>query len=336
MILTLVICTFRRPEALRGLLASVVSCSLRPQSIIIVDSSPDDETRKAVSGGDFKELQIQYYKVDKEQRGLTKQRNYGISRLPDNTEIVAFLDDDIKVEPDYFGELIEAYRSQTDAIGVGGIDLNKNGYIKKEPGLEYDKFSYYELNGWAVRESLRYKARKLLGLMSDLQPGLIPEFSHGRSVLPPTGRIYMVEHFTGMSMSFKRAIFDRLKFSHYFEGYGLYEDFDFCVRALKYGNLYVNTNARVWHYHEPSGRPDFYKYGKMVVRNGWYVWRVRFPKPSFKAKLKWHAIAILLAHIRLANTITGPDRKNAIMDYLGRMTAWAGVCIRPPVIHDNK
>ena len=121
MILTLVICTYRRPEALRGLLASVVSCSLRPQSIIIVDSSPDDETRKAVSGGDFKELQIQYYKVDNEHRGLTKQRNYGISKLLDNTEIVAFLDDDIKVEQDYFSKLIESYRLRPDAIEWAGL-----------------------------------------------------------------------------------------------------------------------------------------------------------------------------------------------------------------------
>ncbi len=335
MILTLVICTYRRPEALRGLLASVVSCSLRPQSIIIVDSSPDDETRKAVSGGDFKELQIQYYKVDNEHRGLTKQRNYGISKLLDNTEIVAFLDDDIKVEQDYFSKLIESYRLRPDAIGVGGIDLNNNRYIKKESGFKYNKFKFYELNGWVAREPLRYRSRKLLGLMPDLQPGLIPEFSNGRSALPPDENIYPVEHFMGGIASYRKELFSHIKFSDFFDGYSLYEDLDFCVRALKYGNLYINTNAKVWHYHEPSGRPDFYRYGKMVVRNGWYVWRVRFPNPSLKAKLKWHAIAILLAHIRLANTVTGPDRKNAFMDYLGRMTAWVSVCFKPPVIQNH-
>ena len=166
--------------------------------------------------------------------------------------------------------------------------------------------------------------------MTDLQPGLIPEFSHGRSALPPDGNIYLVEHFMGGISSYRKELFSQMKFSNYFVGYSLYEDFDFCVRALKYGKLYVNTNAKVWHYHDASGRPDFFRYGKMVVRNGWYVWRVRFPDPSLKARLKWHATTLVLAHIRLANTITGPDRKNALMDYFGRMTAWVGLCGKPP------
>jgi len=335
MIPTLIICTYKRPDAVRSLLTSVISCSLKPQYTIIVDGSPDDDTLNTVSGIVFRDLHIEYYKVDDKDRGLTRQRNYGISKLPDNTEVVAFLDDDIKVEPDYFAELIKTYKSHTDAIGVGGIDLYSSMYIKKESSLEYNKFHFYELNGWIIREPIRYKVRKLLGLMTDLRPGLIPEYSHGRSSLPPDGNIYQVEHFMGGIASYRQVLFRQIRFSDFFQGYSLYEDFDFCVRALNYGKLYINTNAKVWHYHEPSGRPDFYKYGKMVVRNGWYVWRLRYPTPTFKAKLKWHAVTILLAHIRLANVMTGPARRNALMDYLGRMIAWIGVCIKPPVIRNH-
>ena len=318
-----------------NLLTSVVSCSIKPRDIIIVDSSLDDDTSNIVSKFISEYVRLNYYKVDEDHRGLTRQRNFGISKLSDDTEIVAFLDDDIKVEPDYFKELLETYRSHPDAIGAGGIDLQNNNYFRKEPGAQYNRFKYYELDEWVAKEPLRYRVRKHFGLLSNLQPGLIPDFSHGRSVLPPNGKVYEVEHFMGGIASYRREIFDHIKFSTFFDGYSLYEDFDFCVRALKYGILYVNTNAKVWHYHEPSGRPDFYKYGKMVVRNGWYVWRVRYPSPSLKAKLKWHAITLLLANIRLVNSITGPDRKNAFMDYLGRMIAWAEVCLKPPVIENH-
>ncbi len=334
MYLTLIICTYKRPISLKDLLESVGNCDLKPNTILIIDGSPDDNTKDSISNTNFDDLQIEYYKVPPEHRGLTRQRNFGVAQLPSETEIVAFLDDDIKVECDFFEKLIETYQIYPDAIGVGGLDLKDNGYFTKRGHHNYSRFNYYEIDGWVIRESLRSKARKVFGLMTNLQPGLIPEYSHGRSQLPPNGKIYEVEHLMGGIASYKRELFEKIQFSNYFSGYSLYEDFDFSVRALKHGKLFVNTNAKVWHYHAQSGRPDYYKYGGMVIRNGWYVWRVRFPSPHFKAKLKWHAITLLLAQIRLANTIIGPDRKNAFLDYLGRMTAWAGVCVKPPVIQN--
>ncbi len=332
--LSLVICTRQRPVAVCTLLRSIADQTYKPDEIIIIDGSEDNATEQALADKNYS-LPVKYERVEDQYRGLTRQRNYGLRLLSEDIQVVAFLDDDVILEPDYFEKLFETYKIHPDAIGVGGIDLKENGYFKKKEGVSYDNFKFYELDGWIRKESSRNKARKILGLISDLNPGLIPDFSHGRSVLPPNGKIYEAEHFMGGIASYRREIFDHIKFSTFFDGYSLYEDFDFCVRALKYGKLYVNTNAKVWHYHEPSGRPDFYKYGKMVVRNGWYVWRVIYPSPSLKAKLKWHAITLLLANIRLVNSITGPDRKNAFMDYLGRMIAWAEVCLKPPVIENH-
>jgi hypothetical protein len=57
--------------------------------------------------------------------------------------------------------------------------------------------------------------------------------------------------------------------STYFEGYGLYEDADFLLCELpKRGKLYLIRPAKLNHYHDASGRPNQYNYGKMVVRNG--------------------------------------------------------------------
>lgn len=334
MTISLIICTFKRPKIIQNLLESIQKCTKKPDTILVVDSSPDDNTKDYILNTKYNDIKIEYYKVPPEHRGLTRQRNYGISKLTSNTKIVAFLDDDITIEPDYFEKLLETYDKHPDAIGVGGIDLQNNHYQKKEEGLRYPEFKYYELDGWVVREPLRYKVRKLFGLMTNLQPGLIPEYSHGRSTLPPNGKIYEVEHFMGGIASFRREIFDIINFSTFFDGYGLYEDFDFCVRALQYGKLYVNTNARVWHFHDPAGRPDLFKYGKMVVRNGWYVWRLRFPNPPIKARFKWHATTLLLANIRLFNAITSPKRKDALMDFLGRILAWLEVLFNPPVISE--
>ncbi|MDP3352261.1 MAG: glycosyltransferase family 2 protein, partial [Flavobacteriaceae bacterium] len=83
-------------------------------------------------------------------------------------------------------------------------------------------------------------------------------------------------------------------------------------------------------YHESSGRPNQYQYGKMVVRNGWYVWRVKYLNPSLKAIVKWHAITLLLMVIRFGNVITGPKRKEALTEAVGRKMGWLSLLFDKP------
>jgi GT2 family glycosyltransferase len=329
--ISLVICTYMRSASLLRLLSSIENQHKKPDEIIIIDGSTDFATKLALKDEKYN-FSIEYFLVEPNNRGLTKQRNYGVEKVSDQMDIVSFLDDDIVLEPNYFTEIEKSFVENEYAIGVGGIDLEENRYFKKDSNISYSKFSFYELDGWVIKEPLRYKLRKIFGLMTDLQPDIIPPYSHGRSGFPPNERTYEVEHLIGMSMAFKKEIFEKISFSMYFNGYGLYEDFDFCVRALPHGKLYVNTNAKVWHYHEPSGRPNQFKYGKMVIRNGWYVWKLKFPENTFLACFKWHATTLLLAKIRMLNIITGPNRFIALTEYLGRILGWFSIWLNPPEI----
>lgn len=315
-----------RPLALKTLLDSVQLQTKVPKQVVVVDGSTNNETKTILEQSGLLPL-VDYFLVDKENRGLTRQRNFGVQQVTASIDLVCFLDDDIVVEKDYFEQLENTYHQFPDAIGAGGVDMVENKYFQKQPGRAYSHFNFYELDGWVAKESSRYKARKLVGLLPSLPPYIIPPYSHGRTGLPPNGKIYPVEHFMGGIGSYKKDLFNHIGFSKYFEGYGLYEDFDFCVRALAYGKLYVNTNARVWHHHEAAGRPDMNKYGKMVVRNGWYVWRMRFPKPGMAARFKWNATVLLLAFIRLTNVATGPERKNALAEFSGRVAAWSQLLV---------
>jgi glycosyltransferase involved in cell wall biosynthesis len=91
MILTLIICTYKRPVALLNLLTSVVSCSIKPRDIIIVDSSLDDDTSEIVSTFISEDVRLNYYKVNEEHRGLTRQRNFGISKWQMILKLLLFL-----------------------------------------------------------------------------------------------------------------------------------------------------------------------------------------------------------------------------------------------------
>ncbi|EAP88554.1 glycosyltransferase family 2 protein [Croceibacter atlanticus] len=319
---TLIICTYQRPQSLLNLLKSVREQSLYPNDIIIIDGSIGDTTEKIIQSNSF--INLRYFKVSEKNRGLTKQRNIGINKVNKYSKVVCFLDDDVILEDNYFSEILKTYIRHPQALGVGGISNNEISWELINENEARQGENYYYFDGYKRKEGLRFRLRKKLMLDANRPPAHLPEFSHGRSIgyLPPSGKTYPVEQLVGYSCSFRTDILKQNKFSEYFEGYGLYEDADYTLRLSSIGKLYVNTAAQCKHYHEASGRPNQFKYGKMVVKNGWYVWRVRWPKPSLKARLKWHAIVWLLTLVRLSNVITTKDKKKALTESLGRIVAW--------------
>lgn len=326
---TLIVCTYMRPKALLKLLKSVATQTLYPNEILIIDGSSNKETEFVLSANSYHNLK--YYRVDEDNRGLTKQRNYGINLVDHTSEIICFLDDDIELSSTYFENLIGTYNTHPEALAVGGYISNE---VAWQPADNVNASAKFYYDGWMRNESSRYRWRKFFGLAPDVAPGFMPTFSHGRPVsfLPPSGKVYEIEQLMGGASSYKKEVFQKLCFSTYFEGYGLYEDADFSLRLAKLGKIYLNTNAKLAHYHEASGRPNQYEYGKMVVRNGWYVWRVKYSNPNLEARLKWNLNVILLAKFRMLNTITTSKRQEAFTESLGRTVGWLSLIFNKPKV----
>ena len=313
---SLIICTYMRSTALLKLLKTISIQSLYPDEILIVDGSRNDLTKEIFEQNDFKN--VIYFKVSNEERGLTKQRNFGIERVSETMDIVCFLDDDTILDKEYFKNVINVFKSDNNITGVGGIATNENNWNENTLGY-YNLKKYITLEGYHVKLGQRHVLRNYLGLGSDQLPGMMPEYSNGISCgYPLTGKNYQVDLLIGMSMSFRKKVVDNIKFSTYFEGYGLYEDADFSLRALKYGKNVLATSVLLEHHHAAEGRPNQFKYGKMVTRNGWYVWRVKYPKPLFIPRLKWNLIAVVLILIRFTNVITSNKKKEAFTEAIGR------------------
>ncbi len=325
---SLIICTYMRPQAVSDLMRSVEKQYVYPDEIWVIDASHDRRTSQILQENNFENLN--YFLVDDKDRGLTKQRNIGISKADPNADVICFLDDDIILEEGYFQQLIDTYTKYPDAVAVGGYITNEVNWQPLE-GQTPD-LGHFVLDGFVRPEGSRYVLRKRLGLIDNSPPGYMPEASHGRPVgfLPPSNKIYEVEMFMGGVSSYRRSIFDEQAFSHYFDGYGLYEDADFCLRLAKKGKLYVNTSARCTHHHNAAGRPNKYTYGKMVIRNGWYVWRIKYPNPNLLHRSKWNLTALLLTFVRILNAITGPKRYEAMTESFGRIVGWLSLLVNKP------
>lgn len=307
-----------RPEAILKLLKSVENQELYPDEIVIVDGSKDNKTKQVFEKHVFKNLT--YFKVDDANRGLTKQRNFGISKIASNTDIISFLDDDTFLKPNYFKNLKNVFLCNPNITGVGGIAVNENTWkVKTQPDTYYNQKKHLIIDGFVNKLGQRHVLRNYLGLGSNQLPGIMPEFSNGLSCgYPLTGKFYEVDLLVGMSMSFRRIVVDNIKFSNFFEGYGLYEDADFSIRAQKFGKNVLASNVLLEHNHAPSGRPNAFKYGKMVIKNGWYVWRVKYRNPSIMTRIKWNSITFFLMILRFINVFTTAKKTEAFTETLGR------------------
>lgn len=325
----LIICTYHRAQSIKRLLNSVKIQEKRPDQILVIDGSRDSDTKEILVALGFTHLE--YFQVSDKNRGLTRQRNFGIKKVHDKIDVICFLDDDTVLQPGYFENLLNTYNSFPQAIGAGGYILGETDWNKSSSPAAYDEFKY---DGWARSLGSRNLLRKRLGLLSKEPPGVMPEFSNGLSIsfLPPSGKIYPVEFFMGGVSSFRKVLFEKISFSPFFEGYGLYEDLDFCLRASKRGQLYVNTSATLLHYHQEEGRPNKFEYGKMVLRNGWYVWRLKYPNPDLKNRLKWHGTAFLLTLVRMMNVITTNKKIEALTESLGRIIGWWTIIFHSPKV----
>lgn len=328
---TLIICTYKRANALVSLLHSVKLQTLYPNEILVIDGSPDFHTQEVLAKENFEN--IIYHKVGAADLGLTRQRNFGIAKASKNSEILCFLDDDTILDPKYFEALLMTYTAYPQALGVGGYITNEVSWQKTSSAAVAPVKSFF-YDGYTRSESSRFALRKKWGLDADVPPGFSPSFSHGRSVsyLPPSGKVYPVEQLMGGVSSFRSSVFEFQQFSTYFEGYGLYEDADFSIRLAKKGPIYLNTNAQLEHHHDGSGRPNKYQYGKMVVRNGWYVWKVKNGTPSPSDVLKWHAITWLLIVVRGSNILMSSMRKEAATETVGRLVGWISLFYNKPKV----
>ena len=323
----LIVCTYNRPNSVSRLLKSIEDQNLLPDEIIVVDGS--EINNKALEGYAY-EKKFNYYHVSALQRGLTKQRNFGLSKVSSEMDVVCFLDDDVILNRNYFKALINTFEIDQNTMGVGGYITNEVKWFKKDADKASTDLGRYYFDGFYRSLPLRFKLRKALCLMPDVMPGKMPKFGHGLSVsfLPPSGKIYSVEMLMGGVAAYKKSLFDKIQFSEFFQGYGLYEDADFSLRAAQLGKLYINTKAQLEHHHEPAGRPNMFKYGRMVVRNGYYVWQVKNPRPNLKDRFKWHSITLLLLSVRATNVITGPKRGQAFIETIGRKIGYFELWIK--------
>ena len=158
-------------------------------------------------------LRVDYHHAP-ELKGFKNRVRNRIVEVAD-ADVILFLDDDVRLERDFIGCILDVYERYADAAGVGGFLV--------EPGRTRVKRALYRAFFWGPYRD----PRRMVDATS-----------------PSTQRISVL---WGGVASFRREILLRYPFNESFVGYGQGDDVEISLRVSREHRLYLEPRARAVH-----------------------------------------------------------------------------------------
>jgi glycosyltransferase involved in cell wall biosynthesis len=128
-----VVCTLGRPEQLADCLTSLAGLRTAPAELIVVDNDPSDPRSAEVAHRFGAQV------VPEPRRGLSAARNSGIRAA--SSPVVAFLDDDCRVEPGWLDDVAADFADPLVAavvgyVGAGELETDAQWLFEAQGGFE--------------------------------------------------------------------------------------------------------------------------------------------------------------------------------------------------------
>lgn len=238
---TVAVCTRNRAVQLRECLDSLRRLPAHAREVLVIDNAPnDDSTERVVSELAHDERRLRY--VRENRPGLSCARNRALREA--SGEILAFTDDDVRVDPVWLGGVLRGFARRRDVACVTGLVASVS--------LERPAEQYFDRRVWwsSSCEHRLYTA--------DTGPGSSPVHPYA------SGRFG-----TGANAAFR--VDDIRALGGFDESLGAGspssggEDLDAFVRILRSGlAISYEPSALVWHAHrvdDQALRRQMYGYG---------------------------------------------------------------------------
>jgi glycosyltransferase involved in cell wall biosynthesis len=240
---TCIIPTVGRRDELRKMLESLAVQSRLPDEVIVVGDDIGDLL------SEFRTLRARF--IHQPRASAAENRNAGAAASDPTTDLLAFLDDDIVLEPEAFTAMLRFWES--GPADLGGASFNWVNH----PAMPVPRLKRMAL----TRMLGLYSGHKGAVARSGFQTtyGYVKADVLG-SWLPSGAVVYR-----------KRA-FTEYGFDNWFEGYSYLEDLDLSYRISRRYKLAMVSDARINHYPSGTGRLDNYQFGKKEILNRlWFV-----------------------------------------------------------------
>ncbi|MDO8282178.1 MAG: glycosyltransferase [Thermodesulfovibrionia bacterium] len=271
--LCLIVPTKDRPFELERLFRSIQSQNILPAQIIIVDGG---EPGIKWLADKYSDLKIDYLQVLPP--GLTRQRNAGLKRVGDDIDLIAFLDDDIVLEPGCLENMLDFWTGANDDTGGAGFNIIDHPPTGKPRWLEF-LFSLYLKN-------------KPAGAL----------LKTGRNMpYCPASATTETQWLCGGATVWRKEIFSEFDYDEWFAGYGIVEDVDFSYRVSRKYKLFVAADSQVRHIE--TSKKNHYLQAYVVTMNHLYLSKkhAEFSYPLCLAYFMTNGARCLLSGILFLN-----------------------------------
>ena len=260
--------TLGRPQEVEDLLTNLAEQSHPPSELLLIDASPDHETAAIVTAR-APELPFpcRYHRAV---GGTAIQRNVGIDHSTGS--YIAFIDDDIRLEPHFFRLIMDAFAEDADGR-IGGIA----GYINNQ---HLDPTT-----------SPRWRWYRRLHLFSTYEPGRY-DYETGypinRYLQPPHEELRGIDFMGAGCAVWRQQVFaDGLRFSEFFRDFGVLEDAHLALRAGRQWSLLEHGQARCIHLKSQRSRVASRQIARKSAVNYRYVFVDIVPHRSFRQELRF-------------------------------------------------
>lgn len=169
------------------------------------------------------------------ERGLTSQRNYAFQASRSNApEVTAFLDDDVALDPHYFATMLTFFAVDEMLIGASAVGLLGGRTIQRDQA----RAALSQFRQREAQPRIRY-----------------------------TGKHWVCH---GCNMLFRSTLFDIIAFDEALPLYSYAEDYDFSIRAARYGRIGRISGVGFVHLAHSEGRVSEKRRGYSMVANNLY------------------------------------------------------------------
>lgn len=248
--LSFILPTRNRPEDVRVLLGNLAEQSVRPDQIIIVDSS--DKPQQELTT-EFPHLKVSYHRFEGEPSAAT-QRNAGLEYVASDVDLIGFVDDDIVFEKDALEKMLLFWKQAADEVCGAAFNLDEK---EKATGnrLKHSGFVHW------------------LGLYHPDAGEVAPSGWHTR--LGQARENTNVAWLISGAVLWRKDVLLTHRFDPFFQGYSYLEDLDFSYSLSRKCRLVVVADAVFHHHHHHQDLSSdwYFRFGRMEVRNRLYFVR---------------------------------------------------------------